>query len=596
MGEQPDGRHEPRVIEQNTETETPRVAPAGPRVAAEEPLTFPDAPRLGLDRLLGQMVEHAQEVLDTQGRLRGLLRANRVVTSDLTLPAVLRHVVEAARDLVGARYAALGVIAPDGSLAEFIHRGMPPETVRRIGHLPQGKGLLGALIADPHPIRLDRIEDDDRSSGFPEGHPEMHGFLGVPIRARSTVFGNLYLAESVRGRFSAEDEELATALASTAGVAIENARLFASAQSRQDWLQASAAITREILTPATSDPLGLVAEHGRRTSNADIVTISRPDDDRRRLRVEVAAGPAAAALLGTGVPIHDSLSGQVYTTGRPLLGTWPQEQSSATADAPTGMDIESILIVPLSDQRVTGTITAARRHGRPAFTAEDLDMAASFAHQACIAIELADARAEQQRVAVFDERERIAADLHDSVIQRLFATILSLQGTVSGLGSNPAAERLLGTIDDLDATIGQIRNTIFQLGRITPLADISLRGRLLDVVTDMTQTLGFAPSVRFAGQLESNATPTLAVDLLAALGEALNDIAQHANATHADVEITAHDEQITLGITDNGIDPTERHSGPTEARTRAESHGGRRTLAPHHPTGSVLTWHLPYFP
>ena len=180
-------------------------------------LRFPDVPRLALDELLEQLMARAQEVVNTQGRLRGLLRANQMIGSDLALPVVLRRVVDAARELIGARYAALGVIAPDGHLSEFVHVGMPDEDVARIGHLPQGTGLLGALIDDPAPIRLDRLGDDERSSGFPPGHPPMDTFLGVPIRVRDEVFGNLYLTGSTRGAFTAEDEELAKALAATAG-------------------------------------------------------------------------------------------------------------------------------------------------------------------------------------------------------------------------------------------------------------------------------------------------------------------------------------------------------------------------------------------
>jgi GAF domain-containing protein len=201
--------------------------------AGREPaLTFPDLPRLELEQLLAQLVERAHEVMATKGRLRGLLRASQMVTRDLTLPVVLRRIVEAARDLVGARYAALGVISPTGGLAEFVHSGMPEDAVARIGHLPEGKGLLGALIEDPRPIRLLRIASDQRSAGFPPGHPPMSSFLGVPIRIRDEVFGNLYLAESTKGEFSAEDEELTLALAATAAVAIENARLYESATSR----------------------------------------------------------------------------------------------------------------------------------------------------------------------------------------------------------------------------------------------------------------------------------------------------------------------------------------------------------------------------
>jgi signal transduction histidine kinase len=591
MGDQSDGRRGP-TVDVALAADGESTDPVGPAAGGEEALRFPDAARLGLDELLDQLVERAQEVMGTQGRLRGLLRANRVVTADLTLPVVLRHIVQAARELVGARYAALGVIASDGHLAEFIHVGMTAEMVHQIGNLPQGKGLLGALIEDPRPIRLSRIAEDERSSGFPANHPEMRSFLGVPIRVRTEVFGNLYLAESVHGQFSAEDEELATALAGTAGVAIENARLFESARSRQDWLRASATITREVLTPDTASPLDLIAEHTRRNAHADVVTISLPSSDGRHLRVTVAVGLDATALLDTSVPIRGSLSGQVYVTGQPQSGFWPQEQSSPLADAPAGMDIDPVLIIPLGAQRVTGTLTAARRHGRPAFTAEDLDMATSFANQASVAIELGEARAEQQRTAMFDERDRIAADLHDHVVQRLFAAGMSLQRTASSLGAGPAADRIQRTIEDLDTTISQIRTTIFQLHHVTRPHDVSLRGRLLEVATEATPALGFMPAIRFAGQLEGIAGSTVTEDLLAVLREALSNIARHAHASSADVEITAQIDQITVEITDNGIGltPTTRRSGLANMQTRAERHGGTLALTPHHPSGTHLTW------
>ena len=263
------------------------------RATSEDgPLCFPDVPRLALDELLEQLMARAQEVVNTQGRLRGLLRANQMIGSDLALPVVLRRVVDAARELIGARYAALGVIAPDGHLSEFVHVGMPDEDVARIGHLPQGKGLLGALIDDPAPIRLDRLGDDERSSGFPPGHPPMDTFLGVPIRVRDEVFGNLYLTGSTRGAFTAEDEELAKALAATAGGAIDNARHYATARSRQQWLQATAAITRQMLNPERvpaprrgdyTRPLQLIAELSADLAAADLVTVVLPRQDSRGL-------------------------------------------------------------------------------------------------------------------------------------------------------------------------------------------------------------------------------------------------------------------------------------------------------------------------
>jgi GAF domain-containing protein len=283
---------------------TERPVTSGPSEVAVE-LTFPDLPRLELDQLLGQLVERATEVMATQGRLRGLLRANQAITSGLSLPAVLRRIAESARDLVGARYAALGVLASDGGLAEFVHVGLADERAARIGHLPEGKGLLGALIEQPQPIRLASIADDPRSCGFPPGHPPMTGFLGVPIRIREKVFGNLYLAESTRGEFTADDEELTKALAATAATVIDNARLYEAARDRGEWLRASAAITRRLLSANLDDEiefLRLVAEHSRNIARADLVAVVLPHG--QDLHVEVAVGSSAEGLRGLRMPLE----------------------------------------------------------------------------------------------------------------------------------------------------------------------------------------------------------------------------------------------------------------------------------------------------
>lgn len=326
----------------------------------ENRLTFPDLPRLELDALLGQLVERAQEVLSTQGRLRGLLRANQMILGDLALPVLLRRIAEAARDLVGARYAALGVIAADRHLAEFVHVGIPDDMIAQIGQLPQGKGLLGALIDDPQPIRLASLGDDPRSSGFPATHPRMDSFLGVPIRVRDEVFGNLYLAESTNGQFSAEDEDLATALAATAGVAIDNARLHEAAHSRHEWLRASATITRRLLSVDAAQspdpesahdsvrPLRLIAESCREVARADLVTVVLPAPDGAELRVEIAVGIAGAdELPGLSVPLEGSLSGQVFTSGWPLRVSYPNEQPGLVSAASGGLDVGPVLVIPL---------------------------------------------------------------------------------------------------------------------------------------------------------------------------------------------------------------------------------------------------------
>ena len=562
--------------------------------AGREPaLTFPDLPRLELDQLLAQLVERAHEVMATQGRLRGLLRASQMVTRDLTLPAVLRRIVEAAQDLVGARYAALGVISPAGGLAEFVHSGMPEDAVARIGHLPEGKGLLGALIEDPRPIRLRRIASDQRSTGFPPGHPPMSSFLGVPIRIRDEVFGNLYLAESTKGEFSAEDEELTLALAATAAVAIENARLYESATSRGEWLQAIAAITRGVLSAEpedAGDSLELIARTSLRIARADLVTVALPGGPDELL-VEVAVGSGADGLAGTRLPMSGSLSGQVFSTGTPLRQSIGDAGSAPRPD----LDLGPVLAVPLhGSRRVHGVLWAARRRGRSAFGAEEVEMAAGFANQAALAIELAEARAEQQRAVMLDERERIAADLHDHVIQRLFAAGLSLQSTAGTLRAGEAADRILATVDDLDATIRQIRTSIFQLQQLPQTRAPGLRARLLDVATDLTPALGFEPSVRFSGVIDA-VGDGVGEDVLAVVRESLSNVARHARAASAEVDVTATADRLTVDIRDDGIGigSTDRRSGLDNLRRRADRRDGTCTVGPREPTGTWLSWSVP---
>jgi signal transduction histidine kinase len=568
-------------------------------------LTFPDLPRLELDQLLGQLVERAQEVMATQGRLRGLLQANQLIITDLTLPVVLRRIVEAARDLVGARYAALGVISPAGGLSEFIHIGMPPDAVERIGHLPQGKGLLGALIQDPRPIRLVRIAEDPRSCGLPRGHPPMSSFIGVPIRIRDEIFGNLYLAESTRGAFSAEDEELTTAIAATAAVAVDNARLYASARTRGEWLQASAAITRKLLASPDArtsteavHPLQMIAERSREIADADLVTVALPPGDRDtvgELSVDVAVGVGADQLTGRSLPVDGSLEGQVLLTGEPLRLSRAEGDTRLGSVGPAVLDVGPIMVLPLvGSRRVQGVLSAARVRGRTAFTAADLDMAASFANQGAVAIELAEARAEQQRAAMLDERDRIAADLHDHVIQRLFAAGLSLQSVAVGLGPGPMTDRVLSTVADLDATIGQIRTTIFQLHDIPRTDPDGLRARILAVAADAAPALGFDPAVRFTGTVD--ALPTdVAEDLVAVVREALTNVARHARARAAEVDLVVRPDRLVLTVRDDGTGMVHatRRSGLANMRRRAERHGGNFETGADEPGGTVVTWSIP---
>ncbi|HLR84461.1 MAG TPA: GAF domain-containing protein, partial [Nocardioidaceae bacterium] len=219
-----------------------------------------EGPRLGLDRLLEQLIVHAEEMRGTQQRLHKLLQANRAVVEELDLRTVLHRVIEAAVDLVRARYGAIAVLDNEGQVAEFIYVGMDEETVAGIGRVPEACGLLGALSNETRPMRLQSIADDPRSVGFPPGHPPMTSFLGVPIRVRGETYGNLYLTEQREGQFTADDEELVDALAATAGVAIANARLFEHSRHRERWTAASVRVTHELLSREGPDPLALIAE------------------------------------------------------------------------------------------------------------------------------------------------------------------------------------------------------------------------------------------------------------------------------------------------------------------------------------------------
>lgn len=242
----------------------------------------PSAPRLSLDVLLEQLVLRAQDVMGVQERLRGLLAATQAVIGDLELAQVLDRIVQAATELVCADYGALGVVAPQRPhLGAFVYVGMDEATVQRIGNLPEGKGLLGELIAHPEPVRVDDLTKHPNSVGFPEGHPPMRAFLGVPVRVRDTVFGNLYLTRTSTDPFTQEDEELVRALAATAGVAVENARLYNEAQRRQEWLRTATEVTRMLLAGSDENAARVVAEELLDLAEAHLVAVVRPvkDDD-----------------------------------------------------------------------------------------------------------------------------------------------------------------------------------------------------------------------------------------------------------------------------------------------------------------------------
>lgn len=551
-------------------------------------LTFPEGPRARLDEALGDLVARASDVLATQGRLRVLLKANQLITQQLDLSVVLRRIVETAIDLVNAEYGALGVIAPDGSLEQFIHVGMSDEQVAAIGHLPEGHGLLGALIEHPHPIRLPHLSADERSSGFPAHHPQMESFLGVPIRVGDHIFGNLYLTNAESGEFSADDEELVSALASTAGSAIANARLFEQAKRRQAWLAASAELTVAV-AKSTADPLGLVVERVLDVSRADLVRVLLPGEDPQTLTVARAKGHDADALVGVSVPIRGTVTGRVIQLRKPLL----MDEANLPNVSRT-MGLGPTMAVPLTTAgTMTGVLAVSRLPGSPSFAAEDLEMVADLAGRVGIAMELAAARSDRQQIALMEERGRIARDLHDHVIQQLFATGLELQSIAGALPPGEWTRRLEETISRVDESIGQIRTAIFALSSRRQDDRNTIRHRIIDLVAELGASLAQKPWVSFEGPVDLVIVDDLAADVLAVVRESLTNAARHAAAGRVSIVVAIRDSTVEIEVQNDGARPgTSRRSGLANLHERAVRRGGEAAFDS---TDGVATfrWRVP---
>lgn len=539
------------------------------------------------------------EVAATQLRLRGLLEANRLVVEHLDLPSVLRQIVEAAVELVGAAYGAVGILGSDGKFGQFIHVGMDAKTVEGIDQTPVGLGLLGALIDDPRPVRLATMTGDSPSVGSLRHHPRMSSFLGVPLEVRGEVFGHLYLADPRVDAFSHEDQELVEALAATAGVAIAHARLFEESRRRELWTAASMQVTHELLTNEEVDAPLLIAERVLELADADLVAVilsngSGQDDDG--LSVHRAVGRLGEAVVGTLIPRGDTLVRRCLTSRRPQL---VEEIDAGTrgTNLPKGSLGPAMALPLLADGGVRGSLFVLRDKGSARFTEFDLDVAASFAGQATLALERSDARVVRGRVKTLEDRDRIARDLHDHVVQRLFAVGLNIQTVCAVLGRGSAADRLVVQIDEIDATIRQIRNTIFGL-HTTRNDPESARARILQAIDSARVTLPRAPDVDFRGPVDLLVPSRLCGDAVAVVREALTNVGRHADARRVQVLVTADARSLSVEVLDDGKGVREGAvlSGLRNLRSRAEALGGSFHVADRAGPGTHLTWVVPLGP
>ena len=507
----------------------------------------------------------------------GLMEAMLAVTSGLELDETLTTIVRTAMDLVSARYGALGVRGEEQELVGFIAEGIDEEGRRRIGALPSGRGVLGLLIDDPKPIRLDDIRLHPASVGFPPNHPPMSTFLGVPIRIRDEVYGNLYLTGKIDGLpFTDQDEVLAEALAAAAGIAIDNARLYEQSRARQSWIAATRDIATRLL--AGDEPgqvFRLIADDAVTLTRADAAVVAVPSEADELVVVETA---------GLASPSEESrLIGMTSTViGATFADRTPRRLRTMATDLMA--DAGPALVVPLrTTETVAGVVVVLRRDGGPEFTAEQLDMMAAFADQAALAWQLAGA---QRRMRELD----LVAD-RDHVIQRLFAAGLALQGTIARTDSPDVADRLTDTVDELQSVIQDIRTTIFDLHGGAG-SSTRLRQRITDAIAGFAGT-GPRTTAQFVGPL-SVVSNSLADHAEAVVREAVSNAVRHAGGTSVAVMVRVEDD-LTIEVTDDGYGmPADvTASGLNNLRSRAQQMGGELVISDAPGGGTVLRWSAP---
>jgi signal transduction histidine kinase len=554
-------------------------------------------PQLRLDDPLTELQSRLQTALATRDGVYALLEAVVAVGANLDLEMVLKQIVEAAITLVRARYGALGVIGDGGRLAEFVPVGLADEQIAAIHHWPEGLGLLGALISDPRPLRLPDIAASPNSHGFPAGHPPMRSFLGVPIRVRSEVYGNLYLTEKEGGAdFGEEDEALLLVLAAAAGVAIDNARLYEEARRQQRWLRASSEVTRRLLSGARSDEvLALITQQTLDMSGADLVALAVPTPDRQQLVIQHAAGAAADDAIGLVLPVGRSLSGRVMISGQPVTVADFGHDLRVAGAAREHLPLGPAILFPLGEPGdVRGVFTVGREPGAMPLPPPAIEMISTFAAQAAIGLELAEHRSDGERLAILQDRDRIARDLHDQVIQRLYATGMSLQGAMPLVTRPEAAGRVSSAVDALDETIREIRSAIFSLQARGDSRPQGLRAQVLEVVDEMSVPLGFAPSLRLVGPLDETVPSEVGEHLLGALREGLSNAARHAHSSRVDVTVQA-DSGLALRVCDNGtgMGTSSRRSGLANLAERAAELDGKLEITSAAGGGTQLDWRVP---
>jgi len=554
------------------------------------------------DKLLDELRTREQSSKRAQQRLTALLDAVMAVTADLELADVLTRIVRSACELVDAKYGALGVLGPDGEhLVEFVTQGLTQGEREAIGDLPHGHGVLGLLIREPRPRRLPDVAGHPDSYGFPPNHPLMHSFLGTPIHIRDEVFGNLYLTEKQgTAEFTSEDEAILVALATAAGIAIDNARRYEGSRQQRRWLATTGAVTQLFLEGRDErSAMHFLAERTWELSQAQLAMVALYDDDGdlvvRAVQAGEPHGDAVRSDAVLGAVLHKGHWRELVSAREPvLLLTRPGDPTvddltndvrALGASDPYGPT--ALLPITVGDDKI-GVLAVAWGVDAEMFVGEVVPPLAALAQQMGLSLVAARSQQDRSRVAMLEDRDRIARDMHDHVIQRLFATGLSLQ-SAARLAEHPTVRtRLDEAVDNLDAAIKDIRHTIFELHRAKPTRE--LREEIAELVRASTQPLGFAPDLTVDGRLDT-LTADLEADLVAVVREGLANVVRHAQASSASVRVTC-DGTIKVVVADDGVgvSPAAVQSGLANLRQRAQSRGGSLTLRARTPRGTALVW------
>jgi signal transduction histidine kinase len=567
--------------------------------------------QLRLRELLTEVRDQIEQIIDVRDRMDGLIEAMLAVTAGLELDSTLRTIVHAATGLVGARYGALGVRGHDESLSQFIYEGIDEQTRAQIGDLPQGHGVLGLLFQQPKPIRLDNLADHPASIGFPAHHPPMRTFLGVPVRIREEIFANLYFTEKTGGQpFTEDDELIVQALAAAAGTAIENARLYQAGRTRQAWIEATRDLTAEFLAGTPPDEvLDHFVHRARDLTRSDrvfLATVENTTDADEAIDLVITQSSGVTGdVMARRLRLAGSTLGEVFERHGPLR--IDDVRGTDLAD-----DLPSagpVLVLPLHTpeaEEFAGVLITARPAGSVPYDDLTLELAASFANQAALALQSAETQSRMRELDVLTDRDRIARDLHDQVIQRLFALGLSLQGTVPRSRVPEVRARIGDAVNELQDIVQEIRTTIFALHG-TAVPGVSARQRIDEAIRTQIGESGVRMSFRVLGPL-SLVNPDRVDDIEAVVREAVSNVVRHSGAESIDIDITITDD-ITVTVTDDGcgIPQDISPSGLRNLESRAHAAGGRFTLShafcDEHvgdgdPSGAVLrgtrlTWSVP---